>query len=173
MNYTELRRLIRTIAGTGGGTTIFSAEVVSVEGDTCTIDVGGLSVSDVRLKAADDDDATGLLITPTVGSVVLVADLGTSPLVRLEVIKCTRIDSIEINGGDKGGLVNIADLTAKLNDLKDKVNSLISAYNGHTHVVNTTGTAAAQSGTASATTSTAQSASAFAQADYEDTKIKH
>jgi hypothetical protein len=54
-------------------TVITTAEVVSVEGDTCTVKFGdGLDVPGVRLRATADNIKTKLLITPRIGSFVLI-----------------------------------------------------------------------------------------------------
>lgn len=71
--------------------------------------------------------------------------------------------SIILNNGQLGGLINIEQLTNKLN-------TLISTFNSHTHSVTTTGSASAQSGLAAAPSSPMSSLN---KADYEDTTIKH
>lgn len=81
---------------------------------------------------------------------------------------------IQINGGDNKGMVNIEDLTSKLNKLVNEVNQLRITFNTHTHQVATTGTSVAQSGIASPTASPmSTSISSFSSGDYEDTKITH
>lgn len=81
---------------------------------------------------------------------------------------------IKFNGGDNKGLINIEDLTSKLNQLVDEVNQLRTTFNTHTHSVTTAGTAIAQSGVASPTTTPVSApVSSFRTDDYEDTKITH
>jgi hypothetical protein len=77
-------------------------------------------------------------------------------------------DSWVFNDGNLEGLINIVDLTAKLNDLTDKVNDLITKYNSHVHTGVTTG-----GSLSGVTTTTETPANAFNKADYEDTKIRH
>ena len=178
----EIRRLLRDIAGANVPPyTILTGQVQSVQGETCTISRDGVTYADVRLGAVVDGNANNLIIKPTVGSYVLLADLSDGKLRDLAIIGWSQIDIVSINninaivlnGGNLGGMVRIGDLTTKLNALTDRVNALIEAYNTHTHPVSTTGTAAAQAGTAAATTATAQTAPSFSASDYEDTKIKH
>lgn len=170
----EIREAIRQMVRSSGQSPVFLVvEVESIQGETCTITTGSLSLSDVRLCAVANDNASNLLITPKIGSSVIVADLSGGDLRELVVVAFSQTDTITVNGGELGGLVKIVELTDKLNALKDTVNSLVQAYNTHTHQVATTGTAAAQSGTAAPVTATAQQASAFVKDDYEDIKIKH
>lgn len=75
-------------------------------------------------------------------------------------------DEIVLNGGGLGGLVQIADITAKLNDL-------VKTFNSHTHsnvVIQVTGQA---TGTLGPSGKPDQSADTFSQADYENPKVKH
>ena len=70
----DIKELIRAIAGQGDGL-MFVGEVKSVDGDSCTVAVGQLELTDVRLTAASDGEEGKLLLTPKEGSKVLVADL--------------------------------------------------------------------------------------------------
>ena len=127
----------------------------------------------MRLVCGFSQSLTTMIIKPEKGSTVLVADLSGGKMRDLVVLMVEKSETVIFNGGELGGLINIADLTTKLNNLTDKVNALIDTFNSHTHTVATTGSAAAQSGTAAAPTSPAQKAATFNQSDYEDTKIKH
>lgn len=71
---------------------------------------------------------------------------------------------INFNGGGLEGLVEINQLTAKLNSLVQQVNTFISLYNTHIHP--------ATMGTTSPTVSTATSVDTFSKTDYENEKIK-
>ena len=158
--YATLRQHIRQMQPQRGF--IMQGTVNSVNGNTCEVQVGSMAVPDVRLRASLTDDDHELLMVPKVGSAVVMGSL-TGDYTQLVVLQVDHVESIVINGGKLGGLVNIEQLTEKLN-------ALVNAFNNHTHVVNTTGTATAQSGTAQAVASQAQK---FAQSDYEDTTIKH
>lgn len=159
----DIKESIRVIAKGGEGKTFFTAEVVAVSGNTCTVKSDNLEMSDVAICAIGEASGNSLLVVPKVGSTVLIADLSEGTRRDLVIVKYTEVESITINGGNLGGLVNIASLTEKLNDLVDK-------FNNHTHSVSTKGTATAQAGTAAATLN---QANPFNENDYEDEKIKH
>lgn len=152
------------------GQSIFTAKVLSTDGETCCVDIDGLVVSDVRLRAVVNGEESGVLITPKTGSYVTVADL-SGDLTRLTVVGFSEVEKIEanaddkivFNGGQNKGLIQIERLTQKLNDL-------VNTFNQHVHMVSTTGGPTAQSGTSQPPTSPAGS---FDKSDYEDTKVTH
>lgn len=83
---------------------VWEAVVVSVEGDTCTVRIwaSDLEVSDVRL-IAEIGGTPGLLITPKVGSFVLVAcvqnevaDLFIAQYTEIDALKFTK-NNVEIS----------------------------------------------------------------------------
>ena len=142
----------------------FIAVVENPYSDADVVDVRDLSgtlFTGVRKRAAIGAPDRGFLITPAAQSTVLVCNIEESDELFIEMF--SEVESVVIDGGEHGGLINIADLT-------DKLNALVDAFNNHTHTVSTTGSAAAQTGTAAAITSKAQ---AFKAGDYENTKIKH
>ena len=133
--YAEIARAIKAITGGNGGTALFTAEVKSVEGETCTVLVGELEVPDVLLTPADEGADGKLLITPKEGSQVTVADLSGGELRHLAVVHWGEVekisltaDSIELNGGDNGGLVKIEALTDKINNIEKDINKLKQAF---------------------------------------------
>ena len=161
-DYATLGAYLRDIRNTTDTPTLCQGIVKGVSGNTCEVAIGPLVIDGVRLRASLTDDEGELLITPKVGSAVLLGSL-TGDLSQLAVLQVDHAESITINGGSLGGLVNIVQLT-------EKINALVDAFNSHTHQVSTTGTAAAQTGTAAAVVSPAQRLN---KDDYEDTKIKH
>ena len=166
----EIRKSIRGMATRTGKSGCFTAKVKAVNGETCSVELDGLTLTDVRLRAVVNGENSKILVTPKTDSYVLIADLSGN-LSQLVVVGYSEVEKIEIdaenkiifNGGNNHGLVNIDDLTQKLNEL-------VNTFNSHTHNVKTTGTAAAQSGT-SAVPST--EASQFDKSFYEDTNITH
>lgn len=170
--YAKLRTQLQNLCQKGDAIEYFIAEVVSVESDTtCTVKLEeDLNVSDVRLRTVVNDEDSGILITPKVGSYVLVADLSGGKKVTMVTVMYSEIDKIVINGGKNDGLINICELTDKLNNLVDEVNALKDKFNGHTH----TGTGYAGAAlTINAPTSKASAATKFSKDDYEDTLITH
>lgn len=77
-------------------------------------------------------------------------------------------DDIVFNGGNNAELININELTSRLNFLVLRVNSLISKFNSHTH-------GGVSSGSSATTPPNAFEidADSFNKNDYADSKIKH
>ena len=117
-------------------------------------EIGSLLVSDVRLRASETDDNGEMLIVPKVGTAVIVRSL-SGDYANLVVLSVDHVESITINGGKLGGLVNIEDLTKKINEL-------IKVVNNHTH-----------QGTHGPTGPPLTKAQEFKKTDYEDVTIKH
>ena len=119
--YRELQERLKKL---GGGTlSLYQGIVESVEGTTCTVVIDGLAVPDIRLRATTTDDDMELLITPAVGSGVIVGSL-TGGYEQLVILSVDRADQIIINGGHHGGLVLVNELTRKLNSLEKELNDL-------------------------------------------------
>lgn len=152
--YKELASLIKQASSGGSRVTILQGIVKEVSGVTCTVEIGSLTVSDVRLRASEKQEETQILITPAIGSAVILASL-SGDMTNLVVVAVDVAESITINGGKLGGLINIEALTAKLNEL-------VQVFNSHTHT--------APNGP---TTPPTTSANQLQRKDYEDEKIKH
>jgi len=95
---------------------LFIAEVVSVDGITCTVNRNGTLLSGVRLTAYSDE-STSLFIKPAMGAKVVIADLSDGNKRELSVIQYGEIESITIMGGKNGGFV----IGSKLTDWMNKV----------------------------------------------------
>lgn len=177
--YSEIAKALRQIVGRDGNSApIFTGEVKSVEGETCTVLIGELEVPDVLLTPADDGKDGKLIITPKTGSMVTVADLSGGELRHLSVVQWGEVekmsltaDSIELNGGENGGVVNIESLKNNLDVLKKHVEAMKNAIaNGFTSV----GASTAANGPAGRTTfESAMAAQMINFEDMEDTKITH
>lgn len=152
--YKELATLIKQASSGGSRVTILQGIVKEVSGVTCTVEIGSLTVSDVRLRASEKQEETQILITPAIGSAVILVSL-SGDMTNLVVVAVDVAESITINGGKLGGLINIEALTAKLNEL-------VQVFNSHTHT--------APNGP---TTPPTTSANQLQRKDYEDEKIKH
>lgn len=136
--------------------------VESVDGLTCTVKMGNEVVNGVKLTSSMQSQDLQYCIVPAVGSAVVFASL-TGDMGNLVIVQYSHVESITVNGGKLGGMVNIYALT-------DKINELVEAFNAHTHTVSTTGTSSKQEGTAAPVIS---KASAFVADDYEDKLFKH
>lgn len=134
-NAQEIKEAIRRIAVGGRGKQLHLVGTVkSVEGETCTVDIAGLELDEVRLTAASDGADGKLLLTPKAGSRVLMVDLSGGELRDMAVVGYTHVEKIEatcgqieLNGGDNGGLVNVKELTDKLNNIEKDINTLKQA----------------------------------------------
>lgn len=158
--YRKLQENLRRASGNGRTISIYQGIVRSVTGNLCEVTVGGITIPGVRLKASEMDDDGKMLITPKTGSAVTIGSL-SGDLAELVVLQVDHIETIVINGGKLGGLINIEQLT-------DKINELVEAFNGHTHQV----TVSHPGGTFT-TVKPTSSAKSFKKDDYEDVKIKH
>lgn len=152
-NYKELVQLVQAAAGKAS-LTLMQGIVRKVDGVLCDVELDNITVPDVRLRASEAAESGQLLITPAIGSAVIVGSL-SGDLTQLVVLAVDRAESIVINGGKLGGLINIEPLTQKMNDL-------IQAINSHTH-----------QGTHGPTGPPLQPVKQFNRGDYEDSNIKH
>ena len=151
--YKELAQLVQTAAGKVT-LTLMQGIVKKVDGVLCEVDLGNITVPDVRLRASEASEEGQLLVTPAIGSAVIVGSL-SGDLTQLVILAIDRAESIVIKGGKLGGLINIEPLTQKINDL-------IQAINSHTH-----------QGTHGPTGPPLQPVKQFNRGDYEDSNIKH
>lgn len=158
--YRKLQEHLKNVAGGRNTVSICQGIVKSVDGNLCEVTVGNLDIPGVRLKASELDDDGLMLITPKVGSAVTIGSL-SGDLTELVVLQVDHIETIVINGGKLGGLINITQLT-------DKINGLVESFNSHTHQV----TVSHPGGTFT-TVKPMESAKTFDKGDYEDVKIKH
>lgn len=143
-------------------TPLYQGHVVAVSGDVCTVEIDGLQIPEVRLRATEADSSRACLLVPRVGSGVIVGSL-SGDLTTLAVLSVDEVERIElhaqvaINGGHLGGLVSIDKLTAKLNEV-------IQAVNTHTHTSASAG---------SPTTPPITPISPLKSSDYEDKQVTH
>lgn len=166
----EYSKLKDYLSGIGGnGIAITQGIVKSVSGKLCEVEIGNIVIPDVRLRASELDDDGEMLVTPKVGSAVTVGSLN-GDLSQLVVLQVDHIDSIVINGGELGGLINIGQLTEKLNAIEDDINSLKTAMDTSWVVAPQDGGAALK---AAISTWAGQQLTRSERGDYEDEKIKH
>ncbi len=128
----KIRRSIKSIASTGSGYGIYLAEVLEVSGQTCSVRIDGITLSDVKLRAIiNTKHQSQLLITPKVGSLILVADLSGGKFTDMVVFAFSEIEKVELtapkivlNGGKNEGTVKVQPLVDRLNALENDINSL-------------------------------------------------
>ena len=141
-------------------TTLLIGKVASVDGLTCMIQLGSVMVeAQLRPTALQKDGH--MLMVPAVGSAVVVGST-TGDLTQLIVLAMDQAEKVEVtgkitfNGGKLGGLINVPDLTTKLNELVNHINT-------HTHTCNM----------GSPTSPPLMQAQTFAAKDYEDKQVMH
>lgn len=190
-NYTEIKNKIRAMVGQKTPL-LLTGKVESVDGETCTVTVGDLKLTDVRLRSVVNGEDSKLLITPKKDSYVTLIDLsgelreteviGYSEIEAIDIetesdinIKCkgdTNIDcdgTVTFNGGGNHGLAKVESVTQKLNALENDINLLKQIFTAWMPIVYDGG---ASLKTATATWA-AQSLSATRREDIENDKVKH
>lgn len=177
-NLSSIRNSIRNMVGGTKGQSLFTAKVLSSDGETCCVDADGLVLSDVQLRAVVNGEESGILITPKTGSYVTVADL-SGDWTRMVVVGFSEVEKIEVNaddkivfnGGGNHGLVNIEELKNNLNTLKTYVETMKMAVSkGLTSI----GAGPSANGVTGRTAfETAMASQSIHFDDMEDTKITH
>lgn len=165
--YSKLKELLQGVSG-GKDITIYQGIVNSVDGCLCEVQIGGIAIPDVRLRASELDDDGQMLVTPKVGSAVTVGSL-SGDLAQLVVLQVDRIETIVINGGNLGGLINIEQLTSNLNAIEDDINNLKTAMSGWVPSPMDGGAALKTA----ITTWAGQPLTKSERGDYEDETVKH
>ena len=84
-----------------------------------------------------------------------------------DIIDISSAKQMRINSGNNGGVINIEDITNKLNGLVKEIEQLKAAYNSHTHTGNS------GSPTSSPIIPYNNTFSTFNKSDYEDPKFTH
>jgi len=157
---------------------IFPAKVKSINSDKAIVEFEGLQLP-ARLTSVINTNEERSFIIPELESDVLVAIINGDKK-DLVIIAYSIIDELQIkanqitfNNGDKGGLINIEELTTKLNKLVSEVNTLKNQYNSHIHATTATVGTTTVVGVISPTISRAVSISEFDSSNYIDDKILH
>lgn len=126
-----------------------------------------MEVSGIRLRASEAANDSQMLIVPRKDTAVIVGSL-SGDLSQLVVLSVDAIDRIEINGGQLGGLINIQQLT-------DKINELVDAFNSHTHTIPTGAVKCGTYPSVAPVTVPAvmKKANKLRKGDFEDETVKH
>lgn len=152
---------------------------IDTSDNTCVVEVetsedNSIQFSGVPLKVLSIE--SNFIVYPAVGSDCYIGFYGGSThnpvLLGFQNAESVTIsgqtditidsEQITLNGGENGGLINIQELTSKLN-------ALVNAFNNHTHQI--TGV---MPGTGTVTAPPVMSpASEFTASDYEDTTVTH
>lgn len=96
---------------------------------TCDVDPldGGATYTGVKLRAVKDSSAGSIVLFPAQGSVVVigVAELDDA---QSYLLMAERVDKIEINGDDFGGLVKADVLEDKIDQIKAVLDAIQQAF---------------------------------------------
>jgi hypothetical protein len=143
---------------------VASVNSVDMGARTCEVTtIDDAVIPDVRLVAAN---TTGLVLKPTVGSFVIIQMISDNGWF---VTMFSQVDEIDMLDASNGGLIRVADMITKMNNLENKLNDVITAYNSHAHTGVTTGP-----GTSGPTPTTITgSLTPTVRGDIENVKVKH
>jgi len=133
----ELRDALKTLTkpNNDGYSKVCTVDSVDLVNRTCyCIPINeDADITEVRLMANIDN---GFLLIPEVDSIVVVSFLSDS---SAYVSMVSKVSEIQLNGTNYGGLIRVAELTEKLNNLENAFNQHLSLYNLHTHAGVTSG----------------------------------
>ena len=171
--YGKLKNRIQKMCQTPSDSALILAKVKNVDGQTCTVTIDDLELADVRLRAVVNDEESGIVITPTVGSFVMITDLSNGDKRDWAVVMYSEIDKIEINGGKNGGLIKIEDLVSRLNAIEDDINNLKTALSSWVPTAQDGGAALKKTLTIPGTGWATKQLTKTKTSDLEDDKITH
>lgn len=139
MNTQNIGDLIKQLAANSEEVYSLPCKVVSIDSDNLAeLEPlnGDPNLLGVRLIAGASE--TPLLITPVIGSAVIATFLSRNTAF---ISLYSEIESVEIRGGDLGGLVKVEELKSELAKLTARVDGIISAINNGVPVPTDGGTA--------------------------------
>jgi len=128
MNTQNIGDLIKQLAANSEEVYSLPCKVVSIDSDNLAeLEPlnGDPNLLAVRLIAGASESP--LLITPVIGSAVIATFLSRNTAF---ISLYSEVESVEIRGGDLGGLIKIEDLKSELAKLTARVDDIISAING-------------------------------------------
>lgn len=174
----SLKRLMQTQIKSGSLTA--SVETVNEAQRSCVVQPvdGGAKIFGVRFYSAIGTNGKGIIAVPAKDSEVIVSFIDNVQQAAY-ISMYGKIDKfiliteqggiVELQGDDFGGLVKVAELTEKLNNMENDINTLKQAFNSWIVVPNDGGAAlkvSASSWAGEALTPTEQN-------EIENTKVKH
>lgn len=131
---TRIRALLRSIAGTERTRCAFRLmEVTKVDGDCCRARIGGFELGGIRLASIAGGADEGLLLTPAVGSIVLVADLSDGELRELNAIGYSAIDALRYHRGSTTVVADTEAITLTVGDTTLRVEDGAIRLGGKDH----------------------------------------
>ena|ERR1035437_7701151 len=178
-NY-KIIRAVRYIAGSGKVYSVHCA-VTRIGSDGRSVDVepmdGSPEILGVLLNAQTGPTTNGFTIVPKVGSIVTVTFLDdntgfVSMFSEIDDMYMKVNTVIKVNGDNHSGMVRIADLVTKLNNLENAFNALVLKFNTHIHPAIDSITSAPITVTPTVSQDTTTLILTI-QSDMENTTVKH
>lgn len=132
--YRKIGEYFKAVGQQGLQATIAAADVVKITGESCTVKMGDLQLTDVRLKATVNGEENKILLLPKVGSKVLVGSL-TGDMRDLCVLKIDEIEKVVYQQRETKILIDATqnsikcDAAGTLIELKEKVRVENPAFN--------------------------------------------
>jgi hypothetical protein len=142
----KIKRSLCNIAGVQKGH-IFTAQVKSVESETCTVALGKASISRVRLRAVVNGKDEKLYIKPKKDSYILAVDLSNGDYRDLAVLTYSEVETINIkiaettididkdgiifNGGKNNGLVFVEKMVEWMQKVHNDLATLQTQLSTH------------------------------------------
>jgi hypothetical protein len=117
---------------------LFNAVVKSIQGESCTVDIDGLEIDEVRLKATINGEQNKIIAEPKIDSIVLVGSL-TGDLTDLAVLKIDEVakllyeqDGLKIEIDSTDGKVKIENNLVSVYDLFQQLVDLLKLFKVYT-----------------------------------------
>lgn len=121
----ELSKAIKKLAASGL-MACMNGEIISVDKTEMTCEVGFGDDDSVVASLVCGDKKKGIVQIPKIGSNVIVVFY--SPTVAF-VVMVDEVDEILINGGEKGGLINVEDLKSWMSNVESDLRTLKTLLN--------------------------------------------
>lgn len=131
MNTQNIGDLIKQLAKENQEVFSVPCKVVSLSDDLAELEPlnGDPNIIGVKLLAGAADYP--LKITPVLNSVVIATFLSNETAF---ISLYSEVETVEIRGGQFGGVTKVEEVVNKFNQLENKVNDLITKFNTHTHL---------------------------------------
>ena len=141
----QLREALKNIAGNTFNSVFFIAKVISIEGDTCTLqsenpDGSFLDIPGIRLKPTLNNGNNKLLLTPKVNTYVLAGSL-SGDWRDVCVLTVDELQKIEIKSDNlifeldvETGKLKIENNNISVKDIFQKLTDLLKTFKVHTAV---------------------------------------
>jgi hypothetical protein len=117
---------------------LFNGIIKSIEGESCTVDIDGLEVDEVRLKATINGETNKIIVEPKVGSMVLIGSL-TGDLKDLAVLKADELakiiyqqDGLKLLLDSTDGKVSIENNNVSVHDIFQQLVDLLKLFKVYT-----------------------------------------